>query len=129
MTLKLIKFLIPKCFLSIVLAYLSLGLTFEGFSQEQKTLKTLTTIPELDVPFIPQKYIAYKAEKPIEIDGDLTDEEWGMVDWTNKFEDLEGDNKPKPLYDTKVKMMWDDAYFYFAAGTDRTSYLGDFKRP
>ena len=27
--------------------------------------------------------------------------------------DIEGNLKPKPFYDTKAKMLWDDNYFYF----------------
>ena len=29
--------------------------------------------------------------------------------------DIEGNLKPDPFYDTKVKMLWDDNYFYFGA--------------
>jgi hypothetical protein len=115
MNTKTMKFSMPKCFSYILFICFGLSSLVEGYSQDQQNSKVLSAIPKLDVPFIPQKYVAYKAEKPIDVDGDLTAEEWGMVDWTNKFEDLEGDNKPKPLYDTKVKMMWDDEYFYFGA--------------
>ena len=31
------------------------------------------------------------------------------------FVDIEGSLKPKPFYDTKVKMLWDNDYFYFGA--------------
>ena len=60
-------------------------------------LKELSEIPVLDVEFIPEKYVAYKMEKPINIDGELTESEWGNIEWTAKFDDLEGDKKSKPL--------------------------------
>lgn len=75
----------------------------------------LTEVPALDITFIPEKYVAYKSESPVKIDGDLTNAEWGNLEWTNEFDDLHGDKRPKPLFPTKVKMQWDDTYFYFAA--------------
>ena len=33
---------------------------------------------------------------------------WERSDWTESFVDIEGDLKPKPFYDTKAKMLWDD---------------------
>ena len=80
-----------------------------------ETLKILTDIPELDITFIPEKYVAYKTKAPITVDGELSDSEWGEVAWTSEFNDLEGDKKPAPLYNTKAKMLWDDQYFYIAA--------------
>ncbi len=84
-------------------------------SSSEKILKVLTEIPELDITFIPEKYVAYKTETPVTVDGELTEGEWGNVEWTKAFNDLEGDKKPAPLYSTKAKMLWDDNYFYFAA--------------
>lgn len=63
----------------------------------------------------PEAYVCYQANKAIEVDGDLTSPEWGKAEWTNYFVDIEGDKKPKPTYNTRVKMLWDDQYFYFAA--------------
>lgn len=100
------------------LALLSVVLIFNNCTQKlssDKALKVLTEIPELDITFIPEKYIAYKTETPITVDGELSEGEWGNVEWTKEFNDLEGDKKPAPLYSTKTKMLWDDDYFYFAA--------------
>ncbi|MFY0650573.1 MAG: carbohydrate-binding family 9-like protein [Cyclobacteriaceae bacterium] len=49
------------------------------------------------------------------IDGMLNEESWQLADWSQKFVDIEGNAKPKPLYDTRVKMLWDENYFYIAA--------------
>lgn len=40
---------------------------------------------------------------------------WDQAQWTNSFVDIEGDRKPKPYFDTKVKMLWDTNYFYILA--------------
>ncbi|MFT7033271.1 MAG: hypothetical protein ACJA2S_001777 [Cyclobacteriaceae bacterium] len=115
-----------------IVVLLASGLFFVQCDQKEESsssnsLKLLTEIPVLDVEFIPEKYVAYKTETPIEVDGDLTDGEWGKIEWTNKFDDLEGDKKPKPLYDTKVKMLWDDEYFYFGAELIEPHIWADIK--
>lgn len=58
--------------------------------------------------------VGYTNKAPI-IDGNINDEVWQKASWTNSFQDIEGDLKPKPYYDTKAKMLWDDKYLYIAA--------------
>ncbi|MEZ5044740.1 MAG: carbohydrate-binding family 9-like protein [Saprospiraceae bacterium] len=67
------------------------------------------------IPFVPEQYLCYRTATPIQIDGKLTDAAWSLAPWTNDFVDIEGDLKPKPEHRTRVKMLWDDEYFYFAA--------------
>ncbi|CAN5510082.1 carbohydrate-binding family 9-like protein [soil metagenome] len=74
---------------------------------------SLAQIPAL--PFEPEHYICYQTQKPLLIDGILTDEEWDKVPWTKDFVDIEGELKPNPRFRTRVKMLWDDQYFYIAA--------------
>lgn len=64
---------------------------------------------------LPKSYVCYKTDKRIELDGVLNEAEWGKFDWSDSFVDIEGDKKPLPTYDTKVKMAWDEDYFYIAA--------------
>ncbi|SVA19592.1 uncharacterized protein METZ01_LOCUS72446, partial [marine metagenome] len=45
----------------------------------------------------------------------MNDPFWEKVDWSESFVDIEGDLKPLPFFDTKVKMLWDENYFYFGA--------------
>lgn len=61
-----------------------------------------------------KSYNVYKAKKPIQMDGKLQDRQWKKAKWIKDFEDIEGENKPAPLLKTKVKMLWDDTYLYFA---------------
>ncbi|MFC0779162.1 carbohydrate-binding family 9-like protein [Flavobacterium sp. HJSW_4] len=61
----------------------------------------------------PKSYIAYKTSKEIVIDGDGADKAWEKADWTTPFVDIEGVERPK--YNTQVKMLWDDNYYYILA--------------
>ncbi len=72
-------------------------------------------VPQSKIPFNPESYICYKTNQPIIIDGKFDEEDWQKAEWTKDFVDIEGDLKPKPYYNTRVKMLWDDEYFYFAA--------------
>jgi hypothetical protein len=49
------------------------------------------------------------------IDGKLDDPAWQSVPWTDPFVDIEGDRKPKPRFETRVKMTWDDQCLYVGA--------------
>jgi len=62
---------------------------------------------------IPKNYSAYKTSKEIVIDGDESDKAWEKASWTTPFVDIEGVETPK--YKTKVKMLWDDNYYYILA--------------
>ena len=65
--------------------------------------------------FDPEKYVAYQAKGALTIDGILSEESWQLAGWTHDFIDIQGDQSPKPLYQTRVKMLWDDQYLYIAA--------------
>jgi len=60
-------------------------------------------------------YICYATNDSIVIDGKLDDSAWGKVSFSNSFVDIEGAKFPAPLYDTKIKMLWDDDYLYIGA--------------
>lgn len=63
----------------------------------------------------PKTYVAYRAAGPIILDGILDESDWQHAPWTDEFQDIEGLRMPAPLFSTKVKMLWDDKYFYIAA--------------
>ena len=73
-------------------------------------------IPKIE--YNPRSYVCYKTSAPILVDGKLNDPSWSKTDWTESFVDIEGNLKPDPFYDTKVKMLWDENYFYFGAGME-----------
>ena len=63
----------------------------------------------------PKTYVTcFTSESPV-IDGDITDAVWQNAGWTDFFTDIEGDKKPAPVQNTRVKMLWDKSYLYIAA--------------
>lgn len=66
----------------------------------------------------PKNYVVGYTDVAPVIDGNINDEVWKNAEWSDSFQDIEGDLKPKPYYDTKVKMLWDNAYLYIAANLD-----------
>jgi hypothetical protein len=76
------------------------------------------TRPEPDLealPFAPRHVVCYRPSAPLTIDGRLDEPSWKAVAWTEPFVDILGDRAPKPRFETRAKMLWDDEYFYFAA--------------
>jgi hypothetical protein len=45
----------------------------------------------------------------------LDEPAWRAAAWSEPFVDIEGAIKPAPIWLTRVKMLWDDTHFYFAA--------------
>ena len=94
------------------------------FSMEKKpTLNAPLVVEEKrpyqhPIPFAPEKYVCYKNNTPLNIDGKTDEVDWQNAPWTKAFVDIEGNLKPKPTHDTKVKMLWDKDYFYFYAKMD-----------
>lgn len=73
---------------------------------------------------IPKTYTAFKTPTPILVDGN-TDDIWKNAPWTDFFQDIEGDVRPAPYFDTRVKMLWDDEYIYFYAELEEEHIWGD----
>ncbi|WP_222852242.1 carbohydrate-binding family 9-like protein [Olivibacter sp. SDN3] len=63
----------------------------------------------------PKQYSCQYTAQEILIDGHLEEDDWRDAPWTDLFVDIEGDLKPKPLQDTKAKLLWDDSCLYIAA--------------
>jgi len=77
---------------------------------------TTTTSPP--PPWPPAHYVCYRtphATGAIRVDGRLDDAAWAAAEWTPRFIDIEGDRRPLPRHDTRVKMLWDEEYLYIAA--------------
>lgn len=62
----------------------------------------------------PCGYVACKVQQPLVIDG-IPEKAWDNAPWSNPFNDIEGDKKPKPRFQTRMKMLWDDHYLYVYA--------------
>lgn len=89
------------------------GLLFPLLLAACATTSPSGTVPGL--PWAPERYLCLRVEEPPDIDGRLDDAAWRDAPWTADFVDIEGALKPKPRYRTRVKMVWDDVYFYVGA--------------
>lgn len=63
----------------------------------------------------PRGYVCVRAAAPPVIDGRLDEDAWRAAPWTDDFVDIEGDVRPRPSLRTRVRMLWDDDYFYVGA--------------
>jgi hypothetical protein len=62
-------------------------------------------------PEPPLALTAYRTNKPLDIDGDLSDEQWQAVPFTPNFGDISGPGII-PKNNTKAKILFDDNYIY-----------------
>ncbi len=98
----------------ICLSLLALSLTnFLTCYSNHEQNTSLFPVPKIE--FNPKHYLAYQSDVPLKIDGTLDEPIWQKAEWTDDFVDIEGDLKPIPRFRTRVKMLWDKDYFYFAA--------------
>lgn len=75
---------------------------------------------------VPKTYTAPFATTAPVIDGDVTDQAWANVPWTDDFIDIEGSKRPEPYFKTRCKMIWDKDNLYIAAvvkDTDVWAYV------
>ncbi len=74
---------------------------------------------------VPKSYTILKTTNTFTIDGKPLEPSWDEAPWTDYFLDIEGDKNPKPYYDTRVKMLWDDEYLYFYAEMEEEHVWGN----
>ncbi len=72
----------------------------------------------------PKGYVCFKAKNPLNIDGALSEAIWKKTEWSEFFADITGNEDAKPYLNTKVKMLWDDNYFYIAAELEEDHLWG-----
>lgn len=63
----------------------------------------------------PRGYVCPRARTKPALDGKLEENIWGVAPWSEPFVDIEGDAKPRPRYETSVRMLWDDDALYIGA--------------
>lgn len=64
---------------------------------------------------LPAGYVCYRTAEPLKIDGRLDEASWQKAQPTSAFADISGEGFPKPKYETRAKMLWDDEYLYVGA--------------
>jgi hypothetical protein len=73
--------------------------------------------PDLErLPFAPARTICYRTTTSLTIDGKLDEPAWRAAAWSEPFTDIDGVGRPRLA--TRVKMLWDDEYFYISADLD-----------
>ncbi|MFT6808646.1 MAG: hypothetical protein ACJA01_001872 [Saprospiraceae bacterium] len=82
----------------------------------------LCQLGQTEFPY--NSYICYKSIDTIQIDGIDTGSEWAKAPWSGAFVDIEGTAKETPPFETRVKMLWDDEYFYFYAELEEPHVWG-----
>lgn len=87
---------------------------------------TIISCAQSKKEIIPQSYVAYHAAGEIKIDGDASDSSWSNVEWSSNFIDIEG--VKKPTYNTQVKMLWDETYFYILAKMEEPHVWANLKQ-
>ena len=88
-------------------------------------LLPLLTAAAADTP--PKHYLCSRASSPVRIDGKLDDSAWQRAPWTDWFIDIQGEAAAKPRFQTRVKMLWDDEYFYIGAQLDEPDVWATLK--
>jgi predicted metalloprotease with PDZ domain len=63
----------------------------------------------------PKGYLSFRARTPLQIDGRLDDEAWKSAPWTDPFVDIQGEDRPRPRFQTRAKLLWDDTFLYIGA--------------
>jgi hypothetical protein len=98
--------LIPHAFL---LAYLAL-LTSAGWALQQPA-RPAADLEKL--PFAPRQAVCYRTAARLTVDGKLDEAAWRAAAWSDPFVDIDGTRRP--AVSTRVKMLWDDEFFYVGA--------------
>jgi hypothetical protein len=66
----------------------------------------------------PKTYVSYKSPTKPVIDGKLDDKVWELAPWSEDFVDIQGEVMPKPAHLTRMKMLWDNDFFYIGVMMD-----------
>jgi hypothetical protein len=72
----------------------------------------------------PRSYVCFRAPQPPAGDGRMEGLAWEAAPWTDPFVDIEGDRRPRPLYETRAKMLWDDECLYIGARLEEPHVWG-----
>ncbi len=60
----------------------------------------------------PRTYVVAKTSEHLTIDGRADETSWNDAPWSDDFVDIEGDNKPLPHFNTRMKMLWNDSCLF-----------------
>lgn len=72
-------------------------------------------IPIPATGFNPPVYSCPKTSKAFTLDGNLDKDFWKDIPFSDEFTDIEGSIRPKPRFETRAKLAWDDENLYIGA--------------
>lgn len=75
---------------------------------------------------LPRQLACPKVPQGPTVDGHLDDPVWAKAAWSEPFLDIEGDAKPKPTLETRVKAVFDEQAVYFAVKLEEPHLQGTF---
>lgn len=76
----------------------------------------------------PATYVSYRTDSAITVDGVGDEPQWALAPWTSEFVDITGDPTLEPRFRTRVKMLWDDRYWYFLAELQEPHVWGTIRQ-
>ena len=66
------------------------------------------------------RYTCYRAAQPLRIDGQLDEAAWAAAPWSPPLVGIIDGAPPPPQYETRVALLWDEQYLYFAFDVPET---------
>lgn len=63
----------------------------------------------------------------VQIDGRITESVWDLASWSEDFMDIEGSTRPRPMFRTRMKMLWDARALYIAAELQEPDVRGSVR--
>jgi hypothetical protein len=84
--------------------------------------------PVPSIPYAPRTYACARAVLPPTIDGVLDEPAWQAAVWTEEFVDIEGSTRSAPRFRTRVRMLWDDTFFYVGAEMEEPDLWATYDR-
>ena len=94
-------------------------------NQDSPTSVEAATVP---VEHPPLEYRCLHTATPPAFDGELEGGAWASAAWTREFCDIEGDQRPRPYFRTRVKMLWDDEHLYVACAMEESDLWATYDR-
>ena len=73
------------------------------------------SIDSLQVPHGWQTYTSTHIDTSITIDGRLDEAAWNSAEWSSPFVDILGSPGKTPLFQTRMKIVWNDEYLFLGA--------------
>lgn len=101
-----------SCPIHLLVAFLSTAC--QGPTESVDRTVPRPAIRDASDPPSVHRYVVGRREGEIAVDGSLDDAAWVAAPWTEAFQDIEGAQRPAPRLATRVRMLWDDNFWYLA---------------